>query len=540
MFQIYNKDFSEYSKGKPNLHTMYWKALFDEDNLKDVVYKLNGQGEIFYRKKSITEENIVKHNKGDKLEHRNPLRKDKKSVFEYDIVKDRRYTVDKIMLHVPITMNFKAKGINNINHEVYRYLKGNPDVNIIGIDRGERHLLYISVIDRNGKVLKDENGKYLQYSLNEITGEYKTKNGEEVKFITPYKALLDEREVEREKARENWETIEKIKELKEGYMSQVIHHLTYLMIKYNAIIVMENLNSGFKNSRKKVEKQVYQNFEKALINKLNYYVNKDIADDHVGGIYQALQLTNEFKSFQELGKQSGFIFYVPAWNTSKIDPVTGFVDLLKPKYTNINNAKEFFSRFERISYNRDKDWFEFVFDYSEFTEKATGTKTNWTLCTYGAERYAYNRSLNNNRGGEEKWNLTEKLKNLFAEYHIDYGNGDDMVKDIDNVSDAKFYIALIKILQVLLAMRYSCKEDKRDFILSPVMDDKGNFFNSEESCLKDIMPQDADANGAFNIARKGLWVLEQIDKSKDEKDWTTAISNKQWLDYVQTRFHYEV
>jgi len=28
LFQIYNKDFSEYSKGTPNLHTMYWKMLF--------------------------------------------------------------------------------------------------------------------------------------------------------------------------------------------------------------------------------------------------------------------------------------------------------------------------------------------------------------------------------------------------------------------------------------------------------------------------------------------------------------------------------
>lgn len=35
------------------MHTLYWKALFDERNLADVVYKLNGQAEMFYRKKSI-------------------------------------------------------------------------------------------------------------------------------------------------------------------------------------------------------------------------------------------------------------------------------------------------------------------------------------------------------------------------------------------------------------------------------------------------------------------------------------------------------
>lgn len=37
LFQIYNKDFSKYSKGTPNLHTLYFKMLFDERNLSNVV-----------------------------------------------------------------------------------------------------------------------------------------------------------------------------------------------------------------------------------------------------------------------------------------------------------------------------------------------------------------------------------------------------------------------------------------------------------------------------------------------------------------------
>ena len=47
LFQIYNKDFSPYSKGTPNMHTMYWRALFDEHNIANVVYNLNGQAEVF-------------------------------------------------------------------------------------------------------------------------------------------------------------------------------------------------------------------------------------------------------------------------------------------------------------------------------------------------------------------------------------------------------------------------------------------------------------------------------------------------------------
>lgn len=53
LFQIYNKDFAENSTGKENLHTMYFKNIFSEENLKNIVIKLNGQAELFYRKASV-------------------------------------------------------------------------------------------------------------------------------------------------------------------------------------------------------------------------------------------------------------------------------------------------------------------------------------------------------------------------------------------------------------------------------------------------------------------------------------------------------
>ena len=59
LFQIYNKDFAENSTGKENLHTMYFKNIFSEENLKNIVIKLNGQAELFYRKASV--KNPVKH-----------------------------------------------------------------------------------------------------------------------------------------------------------------------------------------------------------------------------------------------------------------------------------------------------------------------------------------------------------------------------------------------------------------------------------------------------------------------------------------------
>lgn len=533
LFQIYNKDFSPYAKGKPNLHTMYWKALFEQQNLDDVVYKLNGQAEIFFRKKSIAPQDTVVHKANQPIAAKNPLLNGKATCFTYDLIKDRRYTVDKFQFHVPITMNFKSVGSIKINESVCAYLKNNPDVNIIGIDRGERHLLYISMIDRFGNVVKGKDGKYIQYSLNTITGSYKDASGNDVRFETPYHTLLDTREQEREKAREDWGTIENIKELKSGYLSQVVHHICKLMVEYNAIVVLEDLNGGFKNSRKKVEKQVYQNFEKALIQKLNYLIFKENNPAEAGGLYHAYQLTDAFQGFKYLTKQTGFLFYVPAWNTSKIDPITGFTDLLKPKYKSVKESQSFFSRFDRISYNPALQHFEFAFDYNNFTEKATGTRTEWVVCTHGELRYAFNRKLNSNRGGYEKIDVTAKLRALFAEYNIDY-SAENLVDDIVAQTSPAFFARLIKLLQVTLAMRYSCTEDDKDFILSPVMDDNGKFFNTE--VVKSLglpLPQDADANGAYNIARKGLMVLQQIDRAEKYKDWSTKISNKDWLSFVQ-------
>jgi CRISPR-associated protein Cpf1 len=46
-------------------------------------------------------------------------------------------------------------------------------------------------------------------------------------------------------------------------------------LKYNAIIVLEDLNGGFKRGRQKIEKSVYQKLELALAKKLGYLVLKD-------------------------------------------------------------------------------------------------------------------------------------------------------------------------------------------------------------------------------------------------------------------------
>ncbi len=65
---------------------------------------------------------------------------------------------------------------------------------------------------------------------------------------------MQQEKKERTEQRRNWKAIESIKELKEGYISQAVHVICQLVVKYDAIIVMEKLTDGFKRGRTKFEK----------------------------------------------------------------------------------------------------------------------------------------------------------------------------------------------------------------------------------------------------------------------------------------------
>lgn len=521
LFQIYNKDFSKYSKGTPNLHTLYFKMLFDERNLSNVVYKLNGEAEMFYREASIGDKEKITHYANQPIENKNPDNEKKESTFEYDIVKDKRFTKRQFSLHLPITINFKAHGQEFLNYDVRKAVKYKDDNYVIGIDRGERNLIYISVINSNGEIVE-------QMSLNEIISD----NGHRV----DYQKLLDTKEKERDKARKNWTSVENIKELKEGYISQVVHKICELVVKYDAVIAMEDLNFGFKRGRFPVEKQVYQKFENMLISKLNLLIDKKAEPTEDGGLLRAYQLTNKFDGVNK-AKQNGIIFYVPAWDTSKIDPATGFVNLLKPKYTSVPEAKKLFETIDDIKYNSNTDMFEFYIDYSKFPRCNSDFKKSWTVCTNSSRILTFRNKEKNNMWDNKQIILTDEFKSLFNEFGIDYkGNLKDSILSIFN---ADFYRRLIKLLSLTLQMRNSITGStlpEDDYLISPVANESGEFYDSRNyKGTNAALPCDADANGAYNIARKALWAINVLKNTPDDilNNAKLSITNAEWLEYTQ-------
>jgi len=521
LFQIYNKDFSKYSKGTPNLHTLYFKMLFDERNLSNVVYKLNGEAEMFYREASINDKEKITHHANRPIKNKNPDNEKKESVFEYDIVKDKRFTKRQFSLHMSVTINFKAHGQEFLNYDVRKAVKYKDDNYVIGIDRGERNLIYIIVINSNGEIVE-------QMSLNEIIGD----NG----YSVDYQKLLDKKEKERDKARKNWTSVENIKELKEGYISQVVHKICELVVKYDAVIAMEDLNFGFKRGRFPVEKQVYQKFENMLISKLNLLIDKKAEPTENGGLLRAYQLTNKFDGVNK-AKQNGIIFYVPAWDTSKIDPVTGFVDLLKPKYTSVSEAKKLFETIDDIKYNTNTDMFEFCIDYGKFPRCNSDFKKTWTVCTNSSRILSFRNEEKNNEWDNKQIVLTDEFKSLFNEFGIDYTS--DLKTSILSISNADFYNRLIRLLSLTLQMRNSIigstlPED--DYLISPVANDRGEFYDSRNyKGSNAALPCDADANGAYNIARKALWAINVLKDTPDDmlQKAKLSITNAEWLEYTQ-------
>ena len=506
LFQIYSKDFSEHSEGLPNLHTIYLENLFTEENLIKKVFKLNGNAEMFYRKASL--DYRVTHKKGEELINKNVNNNKKTSVFNYDLIKDKRFTIDKFLFHFPITINFNSLDIKNIN----QYINNNIGdfEHVIGIDRGERNLIYIVVTDLNGKLIK-------QISLNAIVNNYNNNQ-----YTTDYHQLLDKREKALTYERQSWKNIETIKELKEGYISQVVNKIKELVLKYNAVVVLENLNYGFKNSRIKIEKQVYQKLETQLIQKFNYIIDKSKPETYLNG----LQLTNPITTLEKIGSQTGIIFYIPAWNTSRIDPTTGFVNLIYGlKYTNRDAFKDFISKIKDIRYNNE--YYEFDVDFKDFNSMYHDTKTNWTLCTYGNRVVTYRDKDGNNNWVSKEIDLTTEFNNLFNKYNII----DNFKETISNVDEPKFCEEFIRLFKLMLQIRNSVINSEIDYMISPVKNNNNNFFDTRES--NPLLPKDADANGAYNIARKGIILIKRIKNSKPGEKIDYKITNEEYLKCLQ-------
>lgn len=510
LFQIKNQDSNENKKSehKSNLHTIYWNAVF-----RDVANrpKLNGQAEIFYRKALPKDKlKIKKNSKGQ------------------EIIENFRFSKEKFLFHVPITLNFCLKN-ENVNSVINQNLDDDTETYFLGIDRGEKHLAYYSLIDKNGKLIKQDtlNIPFPENKSIKVEKRSLDENGREKVEIVEcrdYNELLDARAGYRDYARKNWQTIGTIKELKDGYISQVVRKIVDLATEHGAFIVLEDLNIGFKRGRQKIEKSIYQKLELALAKKLNFLVDKNAKDGQIGSVTKALQLAPPVTNYGDIEnrKQFGIMLYTRADYTSQTDPVTGWRKTIYLKKASEENIKkQLADKFTDIGF----DGVDYFFEY-----KDTNTGKSWKLYSgYGGvslDRFRGERHTDKNQWISTKQNIVDLLDRLFRDFDKSRSLLSQILEEkiqLTKVNEKHTpFESLRFVIEMIQQIRNTGIEKvDNDFILSPVRDEHGKHFDSRKAM--EGQPDSGDANGAYNIARKGLIMSEHI-----KQGWKLYINDLEW------------
>lgn len=530
ILKLHNKDYSQASQGTKNLFTLYWEELF----AKNSNHRINGGAKLFVRDAAGQECDTVIHEKGSYLlnkrdkngdvipndvytelynyknkkgklvsQHAKDMLAQNLVVFKevkegHEIIKDKRfYSGRKYTFHCPIKFNEGAEAFPSIPEAAYaRYdqLINDTMVNpmFLGIDRGEKHLVYWCELKADGTI-KD-------------CGNFDTINGIDYVQLLEDRANLRKRE---QKARRNRSGI---KNLKESYVKLVTSEITkkaILPAVRNAeapmYIVLEKLNKEMKGKRAHIEKQTYQALETALANKLSLFVDKNISEGPAS-IKQPLQLVPPFKTFDNIdGKDSfGIMQYTRANYTSVTDPLTGWRQSI---YIQGGKSDEIIQRviasFDDIRF----DGKDYAFDYTD-----SNTKKRWTLYS-GNNGQPLDRFYGFVKDADEHYtriDVVRILDSLFANFDKTKSLRDQLASGVElkkNPNSSRTAADELRfVIKIIQQIRNTGNESKDDnYLQSPVRDNDGRHFDTRNAYLFNGLERivDGDANGAYNIARKG-------------------------------------
>lgn len=555
LFEIKNQDSNNGKSNdhQNNLHTIYWDSVFKQ--LKNRP-KLSGGAEIFYRR-GLMDDEIVK-------------KKDSKGK---EVIENYRFSKEKFIFHVPVVLNFclNNQNINSfVNNNVF---VANNDLRFLGLDRGEKHLVYYALVDCNGNMIdqgslnidfKDKDGKPRSIKKTKQVYNENTKKWEPKEVdCKNYNDLLDVAAANRDEARKNWQVIGNIKNLKEGYISQVVHEIVTKVTQKPTFIVLEDLNTNFKRGRQKIDKSVYQKFELALAKKLNFVVDKKANPGEIGSVTRALQLTPPVQNYGDIEnkKQVGIMLYTRANYTSQTDPITGWRKTIYLKSGSQEDIKkQIKDAFTDIGFDGNDYYFQ-------YTDENTGKEWKLWSGKNGADlvRYRGKRTEDKNIWKTDRVAIKEKLDKIFDGFDKNqslYAQIYDEGKEIARCdTDHSAWESLRFVIDVIQQIRNSGGEnitvnnpDDDNFLLSPVRDENGNHFDSRKVDKNDkTKPHDADANGAFNIARKGVimnahikrWIdedrkmLKSSKGNKKKPDLDLFVSDKEWDLWLNKREQWE-
>ena len=154
----------------------------------------------------------------------------------------------------------------------------------------------------------------------------------------------------------------------------------------------------------------------------------------------------------------------------------------------------------------------FLFSYEKNKQKSN--KTSFSVNS-NFSRFKYN----SKKMLVEEINITEEFKKIFE--NIDFScNINKQILE----KDSNFYKSLTYYFNLLLQLRNSDSKNNIDYIICP------SCNVHSKNWLQDLN-YNADANGAYNIARKWIIILNRIENDFEKPD--LYVSDIDWDNFTQ-------
>ncbi len=429
----------------------------------------------------------------------------------FDIVKDYSFTVDRFLLHVPVTLQCSCDpGTKDIaglvNGRVDEAVAAGAGRHIIGINRGENNLLYVVVTDPDGRIVE-------QRSLNVVGG-------------MDYGARIMDRVRNMRDQQRRWEDMDRVSPIKEGYVASVLPEIYKLILKYDALVAIENLDMNFTNSRAQLGQTIYRKFENMLLDKLSYLV-----PDVKGAPYEALQLSPGAKQTKYRG---GVVYLMSPWATSGLDPKTGWLNMLPIAAANTADKKRaLFGNMDSVTRDGNGDW-HLSFDYANYGVEKAGIRTSWTVTSAGERLERISREVKaKDEFGNLKTYFVADTQRICPSRLFDDAVGGDFSGDLKEKLAGLKGDALdtaVRALTLTLQTRNCIIGDTRGRYVSPV---EGSVRGFDTDSARDDEPLCTDAVTAYNLARKLRFLLQEQRDAADGKE-VLFLDGDRWLTLAQS------
>ena len=187
--------------------------------------------------------------------------------------------------------------------------------------------------------------------------------------------------------------------------------------------------------------------------------------------------------------------------------------------------------FDDISYQTATGHFQFSYNVNKLGKPSKDeplNNPNWTVSSHVLRSQYYAKQQKT-----EMFVVTDKIKRALENDGIDC-NTPNLRSQLITSQSKSLHQTMMYCFNAILAMRVTNPNaekgsDENDFILSPVYP----FFDSRKS--NKLLPENGDANGAYNIARKGIMLINRIN---DEVSWNKErpdllIRANQWRNFCQ-------